>query len=174
MFVTIVVIHILLCVSLMGLVLIQQGKGADAGAIMGGGSDALLGAGSAGNIISKVTTGLAIGFMVTSIILVKFYEQGMESPGGVTDLLEGSVMQGVETAEPVLPGTVEDAVDLEDETADAVEAEAMDGTGVAAVVDPELAESEMAAQDDAAEDTAKVEDKSTAEAGTAAENVVEN
>lgn len=179
MFVAIVVLHILLCVSLMGLVLIQQGKGADAGAIMGGGSDALLGAGSAGNVISKVTTSLAIGFMVTSIILVKFYERGMENPAGVSDLLEGSVMQGVETTDPVLPGTVEDAFDTAEEDAAVVPAPAESDAepAVAALPGAEQVEDPVLAvpQEDVAADAAsEAEDNSSADAGTAAENVVEN
>src|SRR5690606_5829158 len=76
------------------LVLIQQGKGADAGAIMGGGTDSLLGAGSAGSAVSKMTTSLAIGFMITSIILVKTYAQ--KPVGTVGDPLSGSVLGGLE------------------------------------------------------------------------------
>lgn len=94
MFYIVFTIHVTLCVALILLVLIQQGKGADAGAIMGGGTDSLLGAGSAGSAVSKMTTSLAIGFMITSIILVKTYAQ--KPVGTVSDPLSGSVLGGME------------------------------------------------------------------------------
>ena len=96
MFVFVAVIHIVLCLSLMGLVMLQQGKGADAGAIMGGSGDSLLGAGSAGSVISKITTSLAIGFMITSIVLVKFYDQGMAVRTSTQrDVMQGSLLEKV-------------------------------------------------------------------------------
>jgi preprotein translocase subunit SecG len=93
MFDIIFIAHIILCVLLIGLVLIQQGKGAEAGAIMGGGTDSVFGAGSAGTVVSKLTTGLAIAFMITSIILVKQYQTRSFVRQNNTDVLQGSVMQ---------------------------------------------------------------------------------
>lgn len=62
------VIHVLLSLSLIGLVLIQQGKGADAGAAFGGGaSSSVFGSSGAGSFLTKLTTGLAIAFFVTSL-----------------------------------------------------------------------------------------------------------
>ncbi len=64
------VIHVLLCLSLIGLVLIQQGKGADAGAAFGGGaSSAVFGASGAGSFLTRLTTGIAIAFFITSLSL---------------------------------------------------------------------------------------------------------
>ena len=62
-------IHVLLCVFLIAVVLLQTGKGADMGAVFGGGSQTLFGSGGAGNFLTRLTTGMAIGFMVTSLIL---------------------------------------------------------------------------------------------------------
>ena len=62
-------IHILICLSLVGIVLIQQGKGADTGAVFGGGSNTLFGASGADTLLTKITTFLAIGFFATSIFL---------------------------------------------------------------------------------------------------------
>lgn len=77
MFYIIFAIHIAICVLIIGLVLLQQGKGAEAGAVFGSNSDAVLGPGSAPGFFTKLTTGLAIAFMFTSIFLVKSYlEQG--------------------------------------------------------------------------------------------------
>ena len=51
------VIHVILSLALIGLVLIQQGKGADAGAAFGGGSSAsTFGASGAGSFLTKLTT----------------------------------------------------------------------------------------------------------------------
>ncbi|MCI0344155.1 MAG: preprotein translocase subunit SecG [Chloroflexi bacterium] len=58
-----------LCIFLIAVVLLQTGKGADMGAVFGGGSQTLFGSGGAGNVLTRLTTGMAIGFMVTSLIL---------------------------------------------------------------------------------------------------------
>jgi len=89
-------IHMLLCVVLVGIVLLQQGKGADLGAAFSGGSNSLFGAAGASTVLVRVTTGIAIAFMVTSVILIKLY-QGGAGPltAGRGDALEGSLMQQV-------------------------------------------------------------------------------
>ena len=94
MFFIILAVHITLCVILIGLVLLQQGKGADAGAIMGGGGDSLFGPASASSAVSKVTTSIAIGFMITSILLVNAYQHRTLSPTRAADPLAGSVLEG--------------------------------------------------------------------------------
>jgi preprotein translocase subunit SecG len=63
------VIHIVICLFLIVVVLLQTGKGADMGAVFGGGSQTLFGSGGAGNFLTRLTTGTAIAFMVTSLIL---------------------------------------------------------------------------------------------------------
>jgi len=63
------VIHVLACLFLIVVVLLQTGKGADMGAVFGGGSQTLFGSSGAGNFLTKLTTGTAITFMVTSLIL---------------------------------------------------------------------------------------------------------
>ena len=97
MFFTIVfTLHIILCVVLIGLVLVQQGKGADLGAAMGGGANTVFGAGGATNFIVRLTTGVAVAFMITSILMVKSYSNMRASAvtGVATqaDLLEGSAV----------------------------------------------------------------------------------
>lgn len=94
MFFTILFIHITLCVVLISLVLMQQGKGADMGAAFGGGSSSLFGAGGATDFVTKLTTSLAIAFMVTSILLVRAYTSYSADAGVVTaNPLEGSVIK---------------------------------------------------------------------------------
>jgi preprotein translocase subunit SecG len=62
-------VHVLACIFLIVVVLLQTGKGADIGAVFGGGSQTLFGSGGAGNLLTKLTTGTAITFMITSLIL---------------------------------------------------------------------------------------------------------
>ena len=64
------VVHVLLGASVIGLVLIQQGKGADAGASFGGGaSQTVFGSAGAGGFFVKLTAGLAALFFATSLAL---------------------------------------------------------------------------------------------------------
>ncbi|MCI5065657.1 preprotein translocase subunit SecG [bacterium] len=101
-FYTILTVHSLLCITLVGLVLLQQGKGADAGATFGGGSsNSVFGAAGAADFITKLTTSLAIGFMVTSILLIRAYSSDTSTIFAPVerDLMEGSVMQEVAPAE---------------------------------------------------------------------------
>ena len=53
-------IHVLACLFLIVVVLLQTGKGADMGAVFGGGSQTLFGSSGAGNFLTKLTTGTAI------------------------------------------------------------------------------------------------------------------
>ena len=104
MFLFVLILHFLLCAMLVGLVLIQQGKGADMGAAFGsGGSNTLFGAGGATSLIVRITTGTAIAFMITSITLIRL--SGSDSGfAAISDkpqsapaasALEGSVMGGI-------------------------------------------------------------------------------
>jgi preprotein translocase subunit SecG len=63
------IIHILACIFLVTVVLLQQGKGADVGAVFGGSSQTLFGTSGAGNLLTKLTSATAIIFMLTSLTL---------------------------------------------------------------------------------------------------------
>ena len=66
----ITVIHIIVCLFLIGVVLLQQGKSADlAGAFGGQGSQTAFGPRGAANLLTKLTTWSAVIFMITSISL---------------------------------------------------------------------------------------------------------
>jgi preprotein translocase subunit SecG len=73
------VIHVCSCLFLIVVVLLQTGKGADMGAVFGGGSQTLFGSGGAGNLLTKLTTGTAIAFMLTSLILTAQGRSGSSS-----------------------------------------------------------------------------------------------
>jgi len=64
------IIQILVALGIIGLVLIQHGKGADAGAAFGGGaSGTVFGSQGSGNFLTKLTTGLAVVFFSNSLML---------------------------------------------------------------------------------------------------------
>jgi preprotein translocase subunit SecG len=70
MTVLLVIIHVVVCVALIMIVLLQTGKGADIGAAFGGGaSNTLFGTSGASTFLSKATTVAAIVFMLTSLAL---------------------------------------------------------------------------------------------------------
>ncbi len=67
------IIHIFMCVLLILIVLLQTSKGADIGAAFGGGSSqTLFGSAGPGGFLTKITTAIAVIFMVTSIGLAYF------------------------------------------------------------------------------------------------------
>lgn len=64
------IIHIIICFLLIMIVLLQTSRGADIGAAFGGGSSqTLFGSAGPGGFLTKITTGVAIIFMITSISL---------------------------------------------------------------------------------------------------------
>jgi len=68
----IIVLHILVSIGLILVVLLQTGKGADMGAVFGGSSSTIFGSSGAGNFLTRLTTGMAIVFMITSLTLGYF------------------------------------------------------------------------------------------------------
>lgn len=89
-------IHLLLCLAIIGIVLMQQGKGADMGAAFSGSSNTVFGAAGAGSMLVKITTGLVILFMITSIMLIRMYDNGAGFRDGPVDPLKGSLMGTVQ------------------------------------------------------------------------------
>jgi preprotein translocase subunit SecG len=76
MTVLLVIIHVVVCVALIMIVLLQTGKGADIGAAFGGGaSNTLFGTSGASTFLSKATTVAAIVFMLTSLALAYLTSQ---------------------------------------------------------------------------------------------------
>jgi len=69
-------LHILVCLALIAIVLLQGGKGAEMGASFGAGSSqTVFGAGGGQSFLGKLTTAAAIIFMLTSLTLAYFYGQ---------------------------------------------------------------------------------------------------
>jgi len=69
MYTVVTIVHIIACLFLIGVVLLQQGKGADMGAVFGGSSSTIFGSSGAGNFLTRLTTGMAVVFMLTSLTL---------------------------------------------------------------------------------------------------------
>ncbi|MEN8175267.1 MAG: preprotein translocase subunit SecG [Pseudomonadota bacterium] len=77
-----IVFHMLLAVGIVGLVLMQHGKGADAGAAFGSGASAtVFGSRGSANFLSRATGIMAALFFATSITLAFFAMQTTDQPG---------------------------------------------------------------------------------------------
>ncbi len=91
-------LHIIVSIALIVIVLLQMGKGAQAGASFGaGGSQAMFGS-TGGNFMSKVTAAAAIIFMLTSLSLAYFYG----SPSSQT-VMPSSVTAPAQPTAPATP-----------------------------------------------------------------------
>ena len=108
MYQVIIVVHVLLGLGVIGLVLIQQGKGADAGAAFGtGSSGSVFGAQGAGSFLSRTTAILAALFFTTSLgLAVLSGQQGaaydlMTTPKVEQDTLGLPDVEGTKGAESI-------------------------------------------------------------------------
>lgn len=80
--IAIFVIHVLTAVAIIGLVLLQHGKGADVGAAFGSGaSGSLFGASGSANFLSRATAILAVVFFATSLGLTLYSTRKSEERG---------------------------------------------------------------------------------------------
>ena len=104
------IVQILICVALVALVLLQQGRGADAGASFGGGSSgSLFGSRGPASFLSKLTAGLAALFFANSLALAYISSQSVERRSVVERVQSQSVSEtsespGEDGDVPTLPG----------------------------------------------------------------------
>lgn len=103
------VVHLAVAAALIGLVLIQQGKGADMGAAFGSGSSqTVFGARGSGSFLTRTTAVLATVFFITSLTLAYF--------SGKADTSQSVVGDGVPVIEaPVQPATTSDVPAVPDQ-----------------------------------------------------------
>ncbi len=98
MTILLIIVHVLVSLFLIAVVLLQSGKGAEIGAAFGGSSQTLFGSRGAASFLSKMTTGAAIAFMLTSLVLAVVTAKG------------GSVVRKVPAAQqrtmPAVPAPV--------------------------------------------------------------------
>ncbi len=108
------VVHLLVAIAIVGLVLVQHGKGADAGAAFGAGaaggaSGSVFGAKGSSNFLSRTTAVLATVFFLTSLSLAYLSRSATDQSDSLLDRVpdSSSVQQPVDTADsPVLPSDV--------------------------------------------------------------------
>ncbi|MCK5875884.1 MAG: preprotein translocase subunit SecG [Alcanivoracaceae bacterium] len=106
------VVHVLAALGLIGLVLIQHGKGADAGASFGGGaSNSFFGSAGAANFLTRSTAILAAVFMLTSLALAWQARQLVESDADLLPALE-KIQQEVPELDAGVPVIEESAADV--------------------------------------------------------------
>jgi preprotein translocase subunit SecG len=80
----VIVVHLLVALAVVGLVLVQQGKGADAGASFGaGGSATVFGGQGSATFLSRFTGILAALFFLTSLGLAYFAKEKAEALSGI-------------------------------------------------------------------------------------------
>lgn len=83
-----IVVHVLLSLGIIGLVLLQRGKGADAGAGFGAGaSGTVFGARGSATFFSKLTAALATAFFITSLALAMLASRGPAAPKSLVEEL---------------------------------------------------------------------------------------
>jgi preprotein translocase subunit SecG len=84
-----IVLHVLVALGIIGLVLLQHGKGADMGSGFGGGaSGSLFGATGSANFLSRATAVLATLFFITSLGLAYLATNKPKTGGGVLDAVK--------------------------------------------------------------------------------------
>jgi len=83
-------VHVTVCITLVIIILIQQGKGAEVGAVFGGSSNTVFGASGAGNVLTRTTSALAVIFFATSLYLA--YASSQRASGSIFGSSSGSVM----------------------------------------------------------------------------------
>jgi preprotein translocase subunit SecG len=112
----IISVHIIVCLFLIGIVLLQQGKGQDlASAFGGGGSQTAFGPRGSATVLSRATTILAALFMVTSFSLSVI-------KSGRSSVLD-RVQDAVETPAAETPDVPEEAAAPAEDASDATPAE---------------------------------------------------
>jgi preprotein translocase subunit SecG len=100
------VVHVLVALSMIGLIMVQQGKGAEAGASFGGGaSQTIFGSSGGGNFFTRATAVLATVFFVTSFSLAVVAKQQARVAG----------IEGIPTVEQPaeIPALFEEPVDMD-------------------------------------------------------------
>ena len=109
----VLIIHLLLAISLIGLVLLQrsEGGGLGMGGGAGGGGGAMSGR-AAGSALTKLTWGLAIAFICTSLALTILQVQKSSGSSVVDQLMPATQQETPIDADALLPPTAEDSAPL--------------------------------------------------------------
>lgn len=139
-----IAVHVVAALFLIGVVLLQTGKGADIGAVFGGGSsETVFGSSGAGTFLTRLTTGIAILFMLTSLSMT--YGLARRTSQSLFDdapppAVPPAVPLGDETTIPLTESPDEAAVpsgDLDEEPVAAADSAPSEEMEQAAVPEPE-------------------------------------
>ena len=106
----IIIIHVIAAISIVGLVLLQQGKGADAGASFGAGaSQTVFGSSGSGNFLVRAPTISAVIFFVTSLTLAIFAKNqaGRGSSTGLP-IVNQEILEETTAAQADIPTLIEE------------------------------------------------------------------
>jgi preprotein translocase subunit SecG len=147
MFTALLIFQVLLGLSIIGLVLLQQGKGADMGAAFGAGaSGTVFGARGSGSFFSRATAVLAAAFFANSVLLSSPLVLGDRHPSESSIAVKVPVAPAPEA--PATEGTVpdKDAVDLP--PADLPEVDTTGAAGTAPAAVPETTAAPAPAKDE--------------------------
>jgi preprotein translocase subunit SecG len=105
----IIIVHVLVALAIIGLVLLQHGKGADMGSGFGGGaSSSLFGATGSANFLSRATAVLATVFFILSLALAYIATNQPRDSGSVVDRVQRAPV-GAEKKDVPNPAAVPDA-----------------------------------------------------------------
>ena len=108
----VVVVHVIVAIVIVGLVLLQQGKGADAGASFGAGaSQTVFGSSGSGNFLVRATTVAATIFFVTSLALAIFArsQSGLSTTQGLP-VVNQDILEEVTAEQSDVPELIEEPV----------------------------------------------------------------
>ena len=106
----ILIVHLLVALAIIGLIMLQQGKGADMGASFGAGaSKTLFGSDGSGNVLTRATGWFVTLFFATSFGLALIASQSSQPVNDLGIDIPGAAMQVREAVESELP-VVEDDI----------------------------------------------------------------
>lgn len=100
MVIFVTILHVIMCLVLIAIVLLQTGKGASMGAAFGGGSNTIFGGAGPASFLNKITTIAAIVFMLTSFSLAILSSRGGSSSKVLDAVPVEQTQPAPETATP--------------------------------------------------------------------------
>ncbi|MBN8440554.1 MAG: preprotein translocase subunit SecG [Thauera sp.] len=104
LFSIVLTVHVLVGLGVIGLVLVQHGKGADMGAAFGSGaSGSLFGSSGSANFLSRTTAVLATVFFITSLGLSYIASNKPSAPASIMQGVQSQVVPGAEPAPAPTP-----------------------------------------------------------------------
>jgi preprotein translocase subunit SecG len=104
----IIIVHVLVCLIMIGVILLQAGKGAEIGAAFGGSSQTIFGSRGATTFLSKMTIAAASLFMLTSLSL-SILSKGRSVASSIVDTLPPAATTPAPAQTPASAGVAESA-----------------------------------------------------------------